>query len=121
MSRPHGHVVVDTDWPRRSGSCDKCGFPWNFDRLQPQFRWAGTALVNTGYLVCPPCMDEPAPFERVFILPPDPPPVYNSRMTNYPADMEDWETWEDGTKLVEEDGTTTHTIEGDISTTTGSI
>ena len=52
---------------------------WHFEDLAPQLRWMGTQLQSTGFLVCPDCMDEPAPFERTLILPPDPPPVYNGR------------------------------------------
>lgn len=117
--RPHGHVIVDPSDPRRSGSCDRCGFPWNFEVLQYQLRWAGTALINTGYLVCPTCLDDPAPFERIFILPPDPPPSYNGRIINYLDDEEDYLVIEDDhvTKIEDEDGTDNITKEGDPSTT----
>lgn len=117
--RPHGHAVIDPDFPMRTGLCDRCGGLHNFHALQFQLRWSGVSLINTGYLVCPTCLDEPAPFERIFVLPPDPPPTYNARLINYPDDMEDWISWEDGTKLVEEDDVTDVTEEGDPSTTGG--
>lgn len=115
--RPHGRANVNPDFPDRAGICDRCGIVYQFNRLQPQYRWQGVSLINTGFLVCPPCVDEPAPFERLFVLPPDPPPTYNGRFDTAPGDMEDWRTWEDGTKLVDEDDVTDRTVEGDPSTT----
>ena len=49
-------------------------------------RYAGQALIRTGYLVCEPCKDTPAPFEKLLILPPDPVPVMNARPEPYAID-----------------------------------
>lgn len=49
-------------------------------RLVKQFQWAGAALVDTGFLVCPnKCLDVPQDQNRVLILPPDPVPRVNPR------------------------------------------
>jgi hypothetical protein len=50
-------------------------------------QWAGTRLINTGLLVCTnTCYDVPSEFLRTLRLPPDPPPVYNTRVENFAAD-----------------------------------
>lgn len=77
---------IDPSDPLRVGKCDYCDEVRLFEELAPQMRWMGTQLQNTGYLVCPDCMDEPAPFERTLILPPDPPPAYSGRQVNFPVD-----------------------------------
>ena len=73
--RPHGRAVIDAGNPSRAGLCDRCGFLFLLKDLRPQYLWAGQKLVDTGYLVCECCLDEPAPFERAIVLPPDPPPA----------------------------------------------
>jgi hypothetical protein len=77
---------------------------YNLGDLQPQLRWAGQQLINTGYLVCPTCLDIPAPFERTLVLPPDPPPVFLVRPIRFAVE-DDYRVTEDGTQRTTEDGT----------------
>jgi hypothetical protein len=77
--RPHGQAEVDADNPRAFGKCDRCGDQCNLVNLRPQFQYAGPTLVNTGWLVCETCLDEPNPGLRTVIIPPDPMPVVNPR------------------------------------------
>ena len=72
--------------PRRVGKCERCDAVWNFEDLAYQLRYMGPQLQSTGHLVCPDCLDEPAPFERTIIIPADPPPSYNARQVNFPVD-----------------------------------
>lgn len=48
-------------------------------------QWSGTHLYNTGSLVCTAgnCLDVPQEQLRTIILPPDPPPLQNSRVPNF--------------------------------------
>jgi hypothetical protein len=87
--RPHGQAEVDADHPRAFGKCDRCGDQCNLVNLRPQMQYAGPTLVNTGWLVCETCLDEPNPGLRTVIIPPDPMPVRNAR-------FEPWEI-EEGT------------------------
>lgn len=77
--RPHGQAEVDAERPRAFGKCDRCGDQCNLVNLRPQFQYAGPDVVNTGWLVCETCLDEPNPGLRTVIIPPDPIPVVNPR------------------------------------------
>lgn len=83
--RPHGkYAAVDATRPEAFAQCDRCGFWYNRSRLAWQNYWAGTHLYNTGYLVCDDrCLDIPNEQLRTIILPPDPPPVINSRVPDF--------------------------------------
>ncbi len=59
--------------------CDVCGELWNHSALQFQYDWAGTELINLGYMACPTCYDKPFEPRKVIILPPDPLPIQNPR------------------------------------------
>ncbi len=73
------HYEVDEDNPRPLGRCDRCCWIWNLDRLRMQQEWRGMALMDTGLMVCPRCLDQPNPSLRTIILKPDPEPVENAR------------------------------------------
>lgn len=64
---------------RAQAECDRCGTWYPLDKLKKQFQWAGPSLMDTGYLVCPRCLDKPQDQNRVLILPPDPIPRQNAR------------------------------------------
>ena len=85
MARPHGkYAAVDAQNPEAFAVCDRCGFWYNRSKLVWQNAWAGTHLFNTGSLVCfDRCYDIPQEQLRTIILPPDPPPVINSRVPNF--------------------------------------
>jgi hypothetical protein len=74
------HASVSADTPRALGTCDRCGFVYNRDRLAWQLDWRGPRMQNLRILVCPTCMDAPQQNgQRVIILPPDPVPIMNPR------------------------------------------
>lgn len=85
--RPHGKAQVDPSSPKQFAVCDKCGDWRNMPDLQYQFEWTGAnTLYNTGRLTCEKCMDKPQDQRRTVILPPDPPPVYNTRVEPFSLD-----------------------------------
>jgi hypothetical protein len=111
MVRPHGQAEVDADNPRAFGKCDRCGDRCNLVNLRPQFEYAGPTLVNTGWLVCETCLDEPNPGLRTVIIPPDPMPVINPR-------FESWDI-EEGTNIFSISQTTAgSTLSHNLGTTT---
>lgn len=74
-----GRARLNINSPSAMGECDRCGFWYQLDSLSRQFQWQGAALANTGYLVCPKCLDTPFEQFKVLILPPDPKPRINPR------------------------------------------
>lgn len=102
--RPHGRAEVDSAAPRAFATCDRCGFLTNLYKLQYQYQWAGTDLINLGIKVCSRCLDVPSEFLRTIIIPPDPPPVNDPRPEPYVLDEIDYrETEDDSTRITEED------------------
>lgn len=84
MSRPQSrHVSVDPTNPEGAGVCDRCGRWYNLCTLTWQDQWAGTHLYNIQALVCRECYDVPQEQLRTIILPPDPPPLLNSRVPDF--------------------------------------
>lgn len=61
------------------GECDRDGTWWPLSRLTRQFQWQGVGLADTGYLVCPRCLDTPFEQQKTILLPPDPLPRINPR------------------------------------------
>lgn len=90
--RPHGRASVDPDNLQGASwaSCDRCGFNHNLRNLHWQHQWSANSLQNLRLLVCSDCLDVPAPFLRVPILPPDPPPIMNARPEPYSIDETDY-------------------------------
>lgn len=70
---------VNPRGPQAFSCCDRCGDIRNWVDLTYQYYWAGTRLRNTGFLVCPPCLDIPNENTRTIFIPPDPLPVINAR------------------------------------------
>lgn len=111
--RFHGRAEVDPENPSAWGICDRCNFTYNLRDLVWQYQWAGETLINKRILVCTrTCLDDPSPFLRAVILPPDPPALFNTRAFNTAAaftgyvggedSLSDIMT-EDGGLLIEED------------------
>lgn len=87
---------VDPDDPRAWGTCDRCGRIYNLYKLTWQYDFRGSnQLQNTRLLVCPPCYDAPQPQLAPYILPPDPPPIFNARPENYTLDETSWLSTQD--------------------------
>lgn len=102
MARPFGRAEVNPTSPRGVGSCDRCGFLYQLHRLQYQYQWAGTDLINLRLRVCPTCMDTPSEFLRTVIIPPDPLPLIDPRPEPYVLDEVDYRATEDGDQRVTE-------------------
>lgn len=78
------YACVDPESPESFQQCDRCGFWRNRSDLTWQSEWGGMNLFSTGSLVCyERCFDTPNQQLRTIILPPDPPPIINSRVPNY--------------------------------------
>lgn len=74
-------------------TCDRCGFNWNLSRLQWQYDFlGGSSPQRTGYLHCPRCLDSLRWQNKLLIIPPDPPPIYNTRPEPYAVDETNWLT-----------------------------
>lgn len=85
--RPHPkRASVDVGNQSCWTTCDRCGFISNMNKMHWEVQWAGFNLIKTGFLVCTPCLDKPAPFLREMVLPPDPLPVANARPEPYAID-----------------------------------
>src|SRR5579859_5220661 len=76
---PSGRARISVRRPRAIGECDRCGLWVTLDDLRPQYQWGGNQLIDTGVLVCGPCLDIPQQQFRSPILPPDPRPRVPSR------------------------------------------
>lgn len=74
-------------------------------RFQYDF-FGGTTMQNTGYLVCGKCENAPAWQYKLLILPPDPPPLMNTRPENYVVDETNWLTTQDGSVFETQAGST---------------
>ena len=83
---PHGRARVNPNHPEAFAHCNHCYDLVNHVDLQPQFAYAGSVLVNTGWLVCSTCLDIPNPQNKTLVLPPDPVPIKNPR----PGDTSLW-------------------------------
>lgn len=83
--RPHGRASVSLRNPRAFGICDRCGFLYNHNRLQWQYDYAGSGIINKRILVCNDCNDTPQSQLRAIVLPADPVPIQNPRVQDYAA------------------------------------
>lgn len=112
MSRPHGHVRVNSRSPLAAGICDRCSQAYNHADLRFQFDFRGELLMNTRILVCRSCYDKPQEQLRARILTPDPVPIYNARPEPFAVvnaisyDGTDYLTLPDGTFMAMPDGST---------------
>jgi hypothetical protein len=99
------NAQVDADNPRAWGTCDRCGFVWNLDKLNWQYAYQGSMTPqNTRFLVCSRCNDPLNPQDAPLILPPDPLPVFNARPENYVLDESSWLSTQDGDVITTQDG-----------------
>lgn len=82
--RPHGkYAQVDASNPSAFGQCERCSFWYNLRALSWQLEWAGQRIYSKQILVCDRCYDKPDEQLRTIILPPDPPPLPNSRVPDF--------------------------------------
>lgn len=99
------NAQVDADNPRAWGTCDRCGFVWNLDKLNWQYAYQGSMTPqNTRFLVCSRCNDPLNPQDQPYVLPPDPLPVFNARPENYVLDENSWLSTQDGDVITTQDG-----------------
>jgi len=80
-----GRARTSSSNPQAHAICDRCGFRYNHVDLRWQFDWAGASLINKRLLVCGPCYDEPQQQLRAIVIPPDPMPIVNPRIQNFPT------------------------------------
>jgi hypothetical protein len=114
--RYHGRASVDPENPRAWGTCDRTGFNYNLGDLCWQHEWAGNALINKRLLVREQSLDNPSPWLRTIVLPPDPPPIINARPEPYTVDETDWRVVEDQSAFrVTEDGAATRVNESNFA------
>lgn len=93
---------VDPDNPRAWGRCDRCGFIWCLHDLAWQYEYRGSFnLQNIRVLVCPPCYDAPQEQLRAYVLPPDPPMVFNVRPEAYVLDETSWLVTTEGAEIID--------------------
>lgn len=82
---------TDPDNPAAWGTCDRCGFIWNLNKLKWQYDYRGSAMLqNLRILVCEKCTDVPQIQLTPNILSPDPAPIFNARPEPYAVDETDW-------------------------------
>jgi len=99
------NAEVDPDNPRAWGTCDRCGFVCNLDKLQWQYSYLGTfEPQNTRFLVCGRCLDPLNAQDTPVILPPDPAPIFNARPEPYILDETSWLATQGGDVITAEDG-----------------
>lgn len=85
--RPHPkRARVNPNAPSAWGTCDRCGMITNLRDMDWHREWAGSKIINLGYLNCPRCQTIPNETLRTIVLPPDPDPVLNARPENYALD-----------------------------------
>ena len=99
---------VDPENPAAEGICSRCGFRFNLKNLVWQYAYQGSPMPqNTNQLVCtrPGCWDQLNPQDMPYILPPDPPPIFNARPENYVLDETNWLTTQDGDIITTEGDT----------------
>lgn len=82
-------------------TCDRCGLLDNQSRMQFQYDYLGGSVPqSTGYIVCERCLDQLNHQRQLIIIPPDPPPLFNTRPENYVVDESNWLVTDEGNILV---------------------
>ncbi len=67
--------------------CSDCGLQWSQKDMQFQYDYVGGPTpINLMYLRCPRCVAPLTEQRRLLIIPPDPPPLFNTRPENYYVD-----------------------------------
>ena len=81
--RYHSKASIDPYSPRAHGTCDRCSQIVTHSTLKWEMEYRGIALMRTGFLVCPRCLDVPYQGNRPIIIPADPVPIQNPRTENF--------------------------------------
>lgn len=103
--RPHPRQASNDPHDGPWTTCDRCGWVTSQSRMQFQYDYYGGPMPqNTGFLVCERCLDEPTLQLRLIILPPDPPPFFNTRPEPYFVDETNFLATQDGNILTTESG-----------------
>lgn len=103
--RPHPKYASNDAHDGPWTVCDRCGFNWSQNRMAWQFDYrGGSTPQKTGFLHCPRCMDGLNFQQKLVIIPPDPPPFFNTRPEPYAVDETNWLTTESGDILTTESG-----------------
>ena len=69
--------------------------------MQFQYDYMGGAIpMNTGFLVCPRCVDDLNYQRKMLVIPPDPPPLLNTRPEPYSIDETNFFSTMDGDQIV---------------------
>lgn len=72
-------------------TCSTCGLLWSQRSMQFQYDFqGGSAPINRQILRCPKCIDGLRYQAKLLIIPPDPPPLFNTRPENYVVDETTW-------------------------------
>lgn len=86
MRRHPRRAAVDPSSPRAWATDDRSGFVGNLENMRWQYDWRGTRLVNLNVLVYEDQYDDPQRQLGTIVLPPDPPPLLNTRPEQYYID-----------------------------------
>lgn len=91
--RPHPKYASNDARRGPWANCSDCGFNWSLSDLQFQYDFQGGSVpTNTGWLRCPRCITPLTYQRKLIIIPPDPPPIFNTRPEPYYVDQTDWLT-----------------------------
>lgn len=69
---------------------------WQYDFL------GGSVPQNRQLLLCPRCLDALRWQAKLIIIPPDPPPIFNTRPETYTVDETNWLVTDDGSVITTE-------------------
>lgn len=85
--RPHPKYASNDARQGPWANCSDCGFNWSLSSLQFQYDFrGGSTPMNMGWLRCPRCISPLTYQRKLLIIPPDPPPIFNTMPENYPVD-----------------------------------
>jgi hypothetical protein len=86
-------------------TCDVCGFIWSMCDMSFQYDFlGGSTPVSTHVLKCPKCINDLRWQAKLIIIPPDPPPLFNTRPETYTIDETNFLTTQDGDIIDTESG-----------------
>lgn len=78
-------------------TCSTCGLLWSQSSMSFQYNFrGGNTPINTQILRCPRCIDGIQWQAKLIVIPPDPPPFFNTRPESYVVDETNWLTTQDG-------------------------
>lgn len=68
-------------------TCSTCGLLWSQSSMSFQYNFrGGNTPINTQILRCPRCIDGLQWQAKLIVIPPDPPPFFNTRPETYAVD-----------------------------------